>query len=327
MPGITRHKTRSGFDYRSPDGGLVSDLDTLRRIRSLAIPPAWTAVWICLFDNGHVQATGRDKRGRKQYRYHPRWKEIRTESKYEKLLTFTQVLPSIRQKVDADLRRRGLQRERVMAAVVRLMELTLFRIGNSEYARLNNSFGLTTLRDRHVEIENSRIRLSFRGKRGIRYETDICDRRVARIIRDCRDLPGYELFQFLDDDGNRHTISSEDVNNYLREISGEEITAKDFRTWAGTNLAALALLEFGWCDTDTKRKSTVLRAVEQVAKQLGNTPAVCRSCYIHPEILKGYMDGTLLTTLRKRVQAAPGPGVIGLTPEEARVAVFLAGRA
>jgi DNA topoisomerase I len=326
IPGITRHKARNGFDYRFPDGELVRDMETLRRIRSLAIPPAWTAVWICPFDNGHIQATGRDNRGRKQYRYHPRWNEIRNESKYGKLLTFAQVLPFIRKRVDTDLRRRGLQRERVLAAVVRLMELTLFRIGNSEYAKANKSFGLTTLRDRHVEIGDNRIHLSFRGKRGIRYETDITDRRIARIIRDCRDLPGYELFQYLDDDGNRHTVGSDDVNDYLREASGEEITAKDFRTWAGTNLAALALQEVGWFDTESKRKHAVVRAIEQVASQLGNTPAICRRCYIHPEILEGYMDGTLLAALSERAQATPGDDVTGLTREEAAVAAFLGQR-
>ena len=326
IPGITRHKARNGFDYRFPDGELVRDMETLRRIRSLAIPPAWTAVWICPFDNGHIQATGRDNRGRKQYRYHPRWNKIRNESKYGKLLTFAQVLPFIRKRVDADLRRRGLQRERVLAAVVRLMELTLFRIGNSEYAKANKSFGLTTLRDRHVEIGDNRIHLSFRGKRGIRYETDITDRRIARIIRDCRDLPGYELFQYLDDDGNRHTVGSDDVNDYLREASGEEITAKDFRTWAGTNLAALALREVGWFDTESKRKHAVVRAIEQVASQLGNTPAICRRCYIHPEILEGYMDGTLLAALSERAQATPGDDVTGLTREEAAVAAFLGQR-
>jgi DNA topoisomerase I len=243
MPGIMRHKARNGFDYRFPDGQLVRDLETLKRIRSLAVPPAWTAVWICLYPNGHIQAIGRDKRGRKQYRYHPRWREVRGESKYGKMLVFGRVLPAIRERVETDMRRRGLPRERVLAAVVRLMETTLFRIGNTEYAKANKSYGLTTLRDRHVEIEGSRIHLSFRGKHGIRHETDIKGRRLARIVKDCRDLPGYELFQYVDEEGHRHTIDSADVNDYLREISGEEITAKDFRTWAATNLAALALQE------------------------------------------------------------------------------------
>jgi DNA topoisomerase I len=323
MPGITRHKARHGFDYRFPDGELVGDMETLKRIRSLAIPPAWTGVWICRYANGHLQATGRDSRGRKQYRYHPRWREVRDESKYGKMLIFGRVLPRIRERVDADLRRHGLPRERVLAAVVRLMEATLFRIGNSEYARANKSYGLTTLRNRHVEIEGSHIHLSFRGKSGIRHETDINDRRLARIIKECRDLPGYELFQYLDEDGNRHTVDSADVNEYLREITGEEITAKDFRTWAATNLAALALQEFELFDTEAKKKRAVVRAVENVAKHLGNTPAICRRCYIHPAIFDGYIDGTLLTTLKEKTQSYLAENVTGLSAEEAAVAAFL----
>jgi DNA topoisomerase I len=323
MPGITRRKARNGFDYRLSDGELVGEIETLKRIRSLAIPPAWTGVWICPYANGHLQATGRDKRGRKQYRYHPRWRDVRDESKYGKMLVFGGVLPLIRERVEADLRRRGLPRERVLAAVVRLMELTLFRIGNDEYAKVNKSYGLTTLRNRHVEIDGDRIHLSFRGKSGIRQEADIDDRRLARIIKNCRDLPGYELFQYLDEDGARHTIDSADVNDYLREITGEEITAKDFRTWAATNLAALALQEFELFDTEAKKKRAVVRAVEKVAKHLGNTPAICRRCYIHPAIFDGYLDGTLLTTLAERTQAYLAENVTGLSAEEAAVAAFL----
>jgi DNA topoisomerase-1 len=323
MPGITRQKARHGFDYRLPNGEFVREVDTLQRIRSLAIPPAWTAVWICPYANGHLQAVGRDKRGRKQYRYHPRWREVRDESKYGKMLIFSQVLPVVRERVEADLKRRGLPRERVLAAVVRLMEVTLFRIGNNEYAKANKSFGLTTLRDRHVEIDGSRIHLSFRGKAGIRHETDINDRRLARIIKACRDLPGYELFQYLDEEGHRHAIDSADVNEYLREISGEEITAKDFRTWAGTNLAALALQEFELFDTDAKRKRAIVRAVEKVAKHLGNTPAICRRCYIHPAVLDGYLDGTLLTTLKEQTRAYLAKNIVGMSAEEAAVAAFL----
>ncbi len=323
MPGTTRHKARNGFDYRLPDGDLVRDIETLKRIRSLAIPPAWTAVWICPYPYGHIQAIGRDQRGRKQYRYHPRWREVRDESKYGKMLVFSRVLPAIREPVDADLRRPGLPRERVLAAVVRLMEVTLFRIGNNEYAKSNKSYGLTTLRDRHVEIEGGNIHLSFRGKHGIRHETDIKDRRLARIVRDCRDLPGYELFQYLDEDGNRHTIDSADVNEYLREISGEEITAKNFRTWAATNLAALALQEFELFDTEAKKKRAVVRAVEKVAKHLGNTPAICRRCYIHPAIFDGYLDGTLLTTLKEQTRIYLAENVTGMSAEAAAVAAFL----
>jgi DNA topoisomerase I len=323
MPGIARRKARHGFDYRYPDGELVRDIETLKRIRSLAIPPAWTDVWICPYPNGHIQAVGRDQRGRKQYRYHPRWREVRDESKYGKMLTFGKVLPAIRQRVEADLRRRGLPRERVLAAVVRLIEATLFRIGNTEYAKANKSYGLTTLRDRHVEIDGSLIHLSFRGKHGLRHESDINDRRLARIIKDCRDLPGYELFQYIDEEGERHTIDSADVNEYLREVSGEEITAKDFRTWAATNLAALALQEFELFDTEAKKKKAVVGAVAKVAKHLGNTPAICRRCYIHPAIFDGYLDGTLLTTLKEQTRKYLEENVTGLSAEEAAVAAFL----
>jgi DNA topoisomerase I len=322
-PGITRHKARSGFDYRRPDGSLVRDLATLRRIKSIVIPPAWLKVWINPNPQGHIQATGRDQRGRKQYRYHPRWRVVRDESKYNKLLAFARVLPLIRARVDADLRRHGLPRERVLAAVVRLLELTLFRVGNNEYARSNKSFGLTTLRCRHVQIRGGHIRLSFRGKGGTHYETDINDPRVARIVKSCRDLPGYELFQYLDDAGERHTVSSTEVNAYLREITGEDITAKDFRTWAGTNLAALALREFRRVDSEAMRKRAVVRAVERVAKSLGNTPAICRRCYIHPAIFEGFVDGTLLATLAEQTRLYLAREIEGMSAEEAAVVAFL----
>jgi DNA topoisomerase I len=322
-PGITRHKARNGFDYRLPEGALVRDIDTLKRIRSLAIPPAWTDVWICLDPNGHLQTTGRDARGRKQYRYHPRWREVRDEAKYSKLLIFTRVLPQLRARVEEDLKRPGLQRERVLAAIVRLMELTFFRVGNSEYVKANRSFGLTTLRDRHVAIEGSGIHISFRGKSGKHHETDINDRRLARIVKDCRDLPGYELFQYLDDEGERHTVGSAEVNDYLREVTGEEITAKDFRTWAGTQLAAEALREFEAFDSETDRKRAVVRAVEKVAKHLGNTPTICRRCYIHPAVLEGYLDGTMLRALAENTRKYLAENIDGMSAEEAAVTAFL----
>jgi DNA topoisomerase-1 len=321
--GITRHKARRGFDYRRPAGSVVRELQTLQRIKSLVIPPAWSAVWISSDPLGHLQVTGRDQRGRKQYRYHPRWRVIRDEAKYGKTLMFARVLPSILARVGADLRLHGLPRERVLAAVVRLLELSLFRIGNSEYAKTNGSFGLTTLRDRHARIEGSHIHLSFRGKGGSRNETDINDPRLARVVKACRDLPGYELFQYVDDAGERHTVTSTDVNVYLHEISGEEITAKDFRTWAGTNLAALALREFEHIDNDATRKRAIVRAVERVAKHLGNTPAVCRRCYIHPEIFEGFLDGTLLATLAEKTGAYLIEEIEGMSAEEAAVAAFL----
>ncbi len=321
-PGITRHKARNGFDYRLPDGPLVRDIETLKRIRALAIPPAWTEVWICLDPNGHLQATGRDQRGRKQYRYHPRWRQVRDEAKYGKLLVFARVLPLIRARVEEDLKRPGLPRERVLAAIVRLMELTLFRVGNEEYAKANGSFGLTTLRDRHVAIEGGHIHISFRGKSGKQHESDINDRRLARIVKGCRDLPGYELFQYVDDDGVRHTVGSDDVNAYLREITGEEITAKDFRTWAATHLAAEALCALECGDSDAQRKKAIVGAVKDVARHLGNTPAICRRSYIHPAILDGYLDGSLHGSLADRVAAAFDDNG-GMSREEAAVTRFL----
>jgi DNA topoisomerase I len=289
----------------------------------LAIPPAWTDVWICRDPNGHLQATGRDQRRRKQYRYHARWREVRDEAKYGKLLIFARVLPLIRMRVEEDLKRSGLPRERVLAAVVRLMQLTLFRVGNNEYAKKNKSFGLTTLRDRHVRIDDGHIHLSFRGKSGNRYESDINDRRLARIVKGCRDLPGYELFQYLDEEGNQHAVGSEEVNAYLREITGEDITAKDFRTWAGTQLAAEALRAFRNLDSENKRKKAIVRAVEKVARHLGNTPAVCRRCYIHPAILDGYVDGTLLEALAAKTDAYLKENIGHMSPEEAAVTAFL----
>ena len=323
MPGITRRDARNGFDYRRPDGALVRDIATLKRIRALAIPPAWKEVWICRDPNGHLQATGRDQRGRKQYRYHARWREVRDDAKYGKLLIFARVLPLIRARVEEDLKRPGLPRERVLAAVVRVMELTLFRVGNNEYAKKNKSFGLTTLRDRHARIDGGHVHLSFRGKSGNRYESDINDRRLARIVKGCRDLPGYELFQYLDDDGHQHAVGSEEVNSYLREITGEDITAKDFRTWAGTQLAAEALRAFRNLDSESKRKKAIVRAVEKVARHLGNTPAICRRCYIHPAIFDGYVDGTLLEALAAKTTTYLKENIANMSAEEAAVAAFL----
>ena len=323
MPGITRHKARNGFDYRTPDGEPVRDIETLKRIRALAIPPAWSDVWVCPDPNGHLQAVGHDQRRRKQYRYHPRWREVRDEAKFGKMLMFSRALPLIRTRIEEDLKLPGLPRERVLAAIVRLMELTLFRVGNSEYAKENKSYGLTTLRDRHVAIEGGRIHISFRGKSGIQHQTDINDRRLAKIVKNCRDLPGQELFQYIDENGERRAVDSADVNKYLREITGEEVTAKDFRTWAGTHLAAEALREFELFDSEAKRKKAIVQAVEKVAKHLGNTPAICRRCYIHPAILDGYLDGTLLQTLADRTDDYLREHIDGMSPEEAAVTAFL----
>lgn len=297
-PGISRIGQGRKARYVRPDGRVIRDQASLNRIRSLVIPPAWTDVWICSDPQGHLQATGRDARGRKQYRYHPRWNHVRNENKYDRLLSFGHALPRIRSRVTEDLRRSGLPRDKILATIVRLLEATLIRIGNEEYARANESFGLTTLRDRHATVRGSTVRFEFRGKSGIRHCLDITDRRVARIVKQSRDLPGYELFQYLDEDARRHCITSGDVNEYLRRIAGDDFTAKDFRTWAGTLLAARALKKYeDQCDSLARAKRNVAAAIGSVALQLGNTKAVCRKCYIHPEILQAYLDGTLLTRL------------------------------
>jgi DNA topoisomerase-1 len=323
-PGIRRVRTRTGFAYRHPDGSKVSDEETLARIRKLAIPPAYEDVWICPQPNGHLQAVGRDARGRKQYRYHPRWREVRDEAKYGKMLVFGRVLPKIRTRVDQDLSLRGMPRTKVLAAVVRLLETTLMRVGNEEYAKANHSYGLTTLRNRHVKVDaGSRIRFDFRGKHGLEHHIDLRSKRLAGIVKRCQELPGQELFQYLDEDGTPRAITSDDVNDYLQEISGEEITAKDFRTWAATNLAALAFRELEAFDTQARAKKNVVHAVEAVSKMLGNTPAICRKCYIHPAIFDGYLDGSLLETLRKRADAKLADHAGGLKAEEAAVLAFL----
>ncbi len=325
-PGIRRVRRGNGFRYVQPDGQPVRDRDTLRRIRSLAIPPAWTDVWICLLANGHLQATGHDARGRKQYRYHPRWRAVRDETKYDRLIAFGQALPRIRARVEQDLAQPGLPRSKVLATVVRLLETTLIRVGNEEYARTNGSFGLTTLRNRHVSVEGESVRFSFRGKSGIRHTIRVDDRRLARIVQRCQDLPGQELFQYLDDDGTPRDIDSADVNAYLHEIAGQEFTAKDFRTWAGTVLAARALQEFESFDSQTQAKRNIVAAIESVSKRLGNTKAVCRKCYVHPAVLNAYLDGSLLETLRQRVEKEIAGSLAELPPEEAAVLAFLQAR-
>jgi DNA topoisomerase I len=317
-PGIRRRRAGRGFSYVGPDGRPVRDRETLERIRRLAIPPAYRDVWICPDPRGHLQATGRDARGRKQYRYHPAWREARDETKFGRMLAFAEALPGIRARVDADLRRQGLPREKVLAAVVSLLERTCIRVGNDEYARSNRSFGLTTLRDRHVEISGSSLRFEFRGKSGKLHSVDLDDRRLARIVQHCQSIPGEELFQYLDEHGDRQTLDSGDVNAYLREISGEDFTAKDFRTWAGTMLAAAALTELGPGDSAKLRRANILSAIDQVAGQLNNTRAVCRKYYVHPAILDSYEDGRLLAALRGVEISANGSGP-GLSPTERTV--------
>lgn len=323
-PGITRRRKRNGaFDYFGVDGKRITDTGVLQRIRSLAIPPAYSDVWICPAENGHLQATGRDARGRKQYRYHPRWRASRDETKYGRMVAFGHALPQIRKRVSDDLAKPGLTRDKVLATVVRLLEESLIRVGNEEYARTNQSYGLTTMQRDHVEFEGSCVLFRFRGKHGIMHNISVCDRRLTRIIRQCRDLPGQVLFQYLDEKGAAQDIGSAEVNDYLRAASGSDFTAKDFRTWAGTVLAAVRLLECGHCTSQREAKRQVTKAVETVSQRLGNTVAVCRKCYIHPAVIDCYMKGSLADELQSR-RTAPGPdGFPALRPEETAVLAML----
>jgi DNA topoisomerase-1 len=326
--GITRKLTKKGFVFFQPDGTRITDPEEQARIRKLAIPPAYTDVWICPDPNGHLQAVGRDARGRKQYRYHARWREVREDAKYGKMLLFGEKLPAIRDRVAQDLALSGLPREKVLATIVKLLEETLARVGNEEYAKTNKSFGLTTLRNRHTKVRGTLVTFKFRGKHGIEKHIELRDRRLSRIIGRLQDLPGQDLFQYADEEGGLHKIGSDDVNAYLREITGADITAKDFRTWAGTNLAAMALRDLEEYDDATRVKKNILNAVEAVSKMLGNTPAICRKCYIHPAIFEGYLDGSLLNALKRRAEdalAATDPPS-GLSAEEVAVTAFLSQR-
>jgi DNA topoisomerase-1 len=292
-PGIRRTKAGHGFNYKDAEGKPVTGEPTLDRIRKLAIPPAWTDVWIAATERGHIQATGRDVKGRKQYRYHERWREVRDGGKYDRLIAFGHALPRLRKQVDHDLARRGLPREKVLAAVVRVMEITLIRVGNEEYAKTNKSFGLTTLRDRHAKVGAAKAVFEFRGKSGKVHTTGFSDRRLARIVKACQDLPGQRLFQYLDDDGQRHAVESADVNAYLRDALGDDFSAKDFRTWAGTLAAARALVTLPECRSEAEARRNINTCVKAVAGVLGNTPAVCRKAYIDPAVLKAYEAGEL----------------------------------
>jgi DNA topoisomerase-1 len=323
LPGIRRKRAGKGFSYIGPHGRPLRYPADLSRIRALAIPPAWTDVWICADANGHIQATGRDAKGRKQYRYHSRWRDVRDENKYSRMLAFGRALPRIRRRVRRDLSLPGLPRQKVIAAVVRLLETTLIRVGNEEYASSNHSFGLSTMRDRHVRVNGSSIRFNFAGKSGKIHSVDLMDRRLARVVKRSRDLPGYQLFQYLDDECNRQSIDSDDVNEYLRNISREEFTAKDFRTWAGTVLAAYALHELEAFDSEAQAKQYIVRAIESVAERLGNTAAICRKCYVHPEIIDAYLDGSLVETLKARAESELSSSLRGLRAEEAAVLTLL----
>jgi DNA topoisomerase-1 len=298
-PGLRRIPTPTGFDYRGPSNAIVDDPEVLDRIRALAIPPAWTEVWICPDPDGHIQATGRDKRGRKQYRYHARWREQRDDAKYHRMAAFGRALPRLRARVEQDLARPGMSREKVLATVARLLELTLIRVGNDEYARKNKSFGLTTLRKRHVDVHGAAVVFEFRGKSGKAHRTGVHDRRLARVIRACEELPGQRLFQYVDGDGHTHAVSSHDINDYIHAATGDHFTAKDFRTWAGSLLAAQLLAACERAHSETQHKHVVADCVKAVARKLGNTPAVCRSSYIHPEIIAAYADDRLKAGFRR----------------------------
>ena len=312
--GLHRRRVGRGFVYVDDAGAAIRDAETLRRIRSLVIPPAWTDVWIAPTPHAHLQAIGRDARGRRQYRYHPRWRQVRDETKYTRMIAFAEALPRTRAHVERDLAQPGLSRAKVLATVVRLLEATLVRVGNDEYARTNGSFGLTTLRNRHVDVSGGTIRFEFRGKGGKPHVVDVRDARLARVVRRCRELPGQALFQYVDDEGVRQSVSSDDVNAYLREIAGEDFTAKDFRTWAGTVLAAHALAAVGVAGTRREARTKIVRAVSAVAERLGNTPAICRKSYIHPDVLQAYTDGV---TVRRNGRSA------SLSAEEACVLSLL----
>lgn len=315
QPGITRKKLRGKFAYFEPSGQSISDPDEIKRINALAVPPAYTDVWICPDPRGHLQATGRDARGRKQYRYHPRWREVRDADKYSRLREFGLALPKLRKQLETLLAAPGFSRDKVMATVITLLDATLIRVGNTQYARDNRSYGLTTLRSRHVEINGSAILFQFRGKSGIEHQITVKDRRLARIIKRCLEIPGQNLFQYLDENGERHTVSSSDVNNYLQTLTGADFTAKDYRTWAGSALALAVLRELTH-ETETEAKRHVVEMVKGVSKQLGNTPAVCRKCYIHPAVVEKFMLGALAELPRPRTRK-------GLRTEEVALAMFL----
>ena len=323
--GIRRMKVGGSFRYVTAAGKKVS-ADQLARIKALVIPPAWERVSICPYENGHIQAIGYDARGRKQYRYHTKWREARDEDKYERLIEFVRVLPKLRRTVDRHLRLPGMPREKVLAAVVKLLETTLIRVGNDQYAKENQSYGLTTLRNHHVKVSAGRSRFRFRGKSGVDHAIDLQDKRLAKIIRRCQELPGEELFAYEDDDGVAHDIGSADVNGYLQEITGQPVTAKDFRTWAGTVLAATALKAFETVDSDAGRKKNVVAAIESVAKRLGNTKAVCRKCYVHPVVINSYLDGSLAESLSDKASTEIARGLKNLPADEAAVLVLLQNR-
>jgi Topoisomerase IB len=326
MPGIRRKRHGRGFSYIDPDGNVIRERAQIRRFQALVIPPAWTDVWICPDPDGHLQVTARDGRGRKQYRYHASFRERRDGIKFDRMLALSDVLQRIRERVEHDIALPGLPRTKVMATVVWLLERTLIRVGTHEYAKANNSFGLTTLRRRHVKITGDTLTFDFRGKSGVVHTVAISDRRIARIVQRCAELPGYELFRFVDDEGQRQTVQAEDVNAYLREIAGREVTAKDFRTWAGTMLAAESLREMGVAPSRRQAEQNVLRAVDRAASRLGNTRSVCRKYYVHPMLISAYLNGDVLPPPPKREFRERSATVAPLRRHEAEVLAFIKSR-
>lgn len=326
QPGYTRRKKGDDFEYFDTKGEPITDETRVLRIRRLAIPPAYQDVWICPTANGHLQATGRDARGRKQYRYHEKWREARDETKYDRMLVFGAALPKIRERVEADLALPGLPRNKVLATIVAIMERTFIRVGNEEYARTNHSYGLTTMRNKHVAVKGAKVHFNFRGKSGVQHSVGVADRRLARIVKQVQELPGQELFGCVDSDGSVHNISSQDVNDYLHEITGEDFTAKDFRTWAGTVLAAVALSALPPGETQKAAKGNVKTAIVEVSKILGNTPAVCRKCYVHPAVLETYLSGEMIDGLKRKSDEARAQSAPDLRSVEASVMKFLQAR-
>jgi DNA topoisomerase-1 len=322
-PGIHRKKAGKGFTYVAPDGARLTDPKTLERIKALVIPPAWTDVWICPRANGHIQVSGRDQKGRKQYLYHERWREVRDSHKFDRMIAFGEALPGLRKRIGRDLGKEGLRRERVLATVVRLLETTLIRVGNEEYARTNDSYGLTTLRNEHVEVDGTELRFHFRGKSGKACEVDVRDRRLARIVKQCQELPDQNLFEYVEEDGSLHEVGSADVNEYLRQVTGQDFTAKDFRTWAATVMAFTALRDCEDCDTVAAAKRNVVAAVKAAAARLNNTPAVCRKSYIHPAVLETYLDQAQRAVLRDCPDEELVEALERLEPDERAVLAFL----
>ncbi len=323
MPGIRRKRAGRGFAYYDYDGQLVRDRDELKRIRALVIPPAWTEVWICPISTGHIQVTARDAKGRKQYRYHPRYREVRDDTKFGRMRDFSQILPKIRDQVELDLAKPGLPREKVLATVVRLLEKTLIRVGNDEYAKENRSYGLTTMRRRHVAVSGHKLSFEFRGKSGVMHSVSITDRHIARIVQHCQELPGQELFQYLDEEGRRQAVDAGDINEYLGHIAGRDVTAKDFRTWAGTMLAVAALRDLGPAESEREAKANVVKAIDQVARRLGNTRTVCRKYYVHPAVLEVYLRDRALPVPPQSPEQKRERPAAALRREEEAVLQFL----